>query len=241
MQVAELGPDRLARFSVQEIAAAASSRLAADAVTAPIRVLIADDHAMVRSGLSAFLMATDDLELVGEATNGSEAVRQCANLRPDVVLMDLVMPGMDGPAAIREIHAAQPEVHIIALTSFPEEDLVQRALESGAMSYLLKNVGADELGEAIRRAKAGQSTLAPEAAQALISRTRHPAQRYDLTQREREVLALMVKGLSNPEIAERLIVGRSTAKFHVSSVLTKLGVSSRTEAVALALQHRLID
>jgi NarL family two-component system response regulator LiaR len=209
--------------------------------TTAIRVLIADDHAMVRSGLAAFLMANEDLELVGEASNGVEAVRTCAKVRPDVVLMDLVMPGMDGATAIREIHAAQPEVQVIALTSFPEEDLVQRALESGAISYLLKNVSADELAEAIRRAKAGRSTLAPEAAQALILRARQPVQSYDLTQREREVLALMVKGLSNPEIAQRLIVGRSTAKFHVSSVLTKLGVSSRTEAVALALQHHLVD
>ena len=206
-----------------------------------IRVLIADDHAMVRSGLAAFLMANEDLELVGEASNGVEAVRACAKVRPDVVLMDLVMPGMDGATAIREIHAVQPDVQVIALTSFPEEDLVQRALESGAISYLLKNVSADELAEAIRRAKAGRSTLAPEAAQALILRARQPVQTYDLTQREREVLALMVKGLSNPEIAQRLIVGRSTAKFHVSSVLTKLGVSSRTEAVALALQHHLVD
>jgi len=209
--------------------------------SAPIRVLITDDHAMVRSGLSAFLMANEDLELVGEASSGAEAVRACAEVRPDVVLMDLVMPGMDGATAIREIHQAQPEIQIIALTSFPEEDLVQRALESGAISYLLKNVGADELADAIRRARAGQSTLAPEAAQVLIQRTRQPAQGHDLTQREREVLALMVKGLSNPEIAERLIVGRSTAKFHVSSVLNKLGVSSRTEAVALALQHRLVE
>jgi len=209
--------------------------------SAPIRVLITDDHAMVRSGLSAFLMVNDDLELVGEASSGAEAVRACAEVRPDVVLMDLVMPGMDGAKAIREIHQAQPEIQIIALTSFPEEDLVQRALESGAISYLLKNVGADELADAIRRARAGQSTLAPEAAQVLIQRARQPAQGHDLTQREREVLALMVKGLSNPEIAERLIVGRSTAKFHVSSVLNKLGVSSRTEAVALALQHRLVD
>jgi len=209
--------------------------------SAPIRVLITDDHAMVRSGLAAFLLVNDDLELVGEASNGAEAIEACAEIKPDVVLMDLVMPGMDGATAIREIHAAQPEIQIIALTSFPEEDLVQRALESGAISYLLKNVGADELADAIRRARAGQSTLAPEAAQVLVQRARQPAQGHDLTQREREVLALMVKGLSNPEIAERLIVGRSTAKFHVSSVLTKLGVSSRTEAVALALQLRLVD
>ena len=211
------------------------------ATTPPIRVMVADDHAMVRSGLAAFLMASEGLELVGEAANGLEAVRLSAQVQPVVVLMDMVMPGMDGPTAIKEIHTAQPAVQIIALTSFPEEDLIQRALEAGAISYLLKNVGADELADAIRRAKDGRSTLAPEAAQALILRARQPTHTYDLTQREREVLALMVKGLSNPEIAQRLIVGRSTAKFHVSSVLTKLGVSSRTEAVALALQNRLVD
>jgi NarL family two-component system response regulator LiaR len=209
----------------------------------PIRVLIADDHAMVRSGLAAFLLANDDLELVGEASNGSEAVRTCAELRPDVVLMDLVMPGMDGPTAIRAIHESYPDIQVIALTSFPEEDLVARALGAGAISYLLKNVGADELAGAIRGAKAGRPTLAPEAARVLILRSRQPAQGqgHDLTPREREVLALMVKGLSNPEIAQQLLVGRSTAKFHVSSVLTKLGVSSRTEAVALALQQHLVD
>jgi NarL family two-component system response regulator LiaR len=209
--------------------------------TTPIRVLIADDHAMVRSGLAAFLQASDDLELVGEASNGSEAVRVCGETRPDVVLMDLVMPGMDGATAIREIHQSYPDIQVIALTSFPEEDLVQRALGSGAISYLLKNVGAEELAGAIRGAKAGRSTLAPEAAQALILRAREQPHAYDLTPREREVLGLMVKGLNNPEIASRLVVGRSTVKFHVSSVLTKLGVSSRTEAVALALQQHLMD
>jgi two-component system, NarL family, response regulator LiaR len=207
----------------------------------PIRIVIADDHAMVRSGLAAFLLVNDDLELVAEASNGAEAVRVCAQMSPDVVLMDLVMPGMDGPTAMGEIRQRNPEIQIIALTSFPEEDLVQRALGAGAISYLLKNVGADELAAAIRAARAGRPTLAPEAAQALITRARQPqAAEYDLTAREQEVLALMVKGLSNPEIARRLVVGRSTAKFHVSSVLTKLGVSSRTEAVALALQHKLV-
>ena len=207
----------------------------------PIRVLIADDHAMVRSGLAAFLQASDDMELVGEASNGSEAVRRCAEIQPDVVLMDLVMPGMDGATAIREIHQSFPGIQVIALTSFPEEDLVQRALGSGAISYLLKNVGAEELAGAIRGAKVGRPTLAPEAAQALITRVRHPAQGHDLTAREREVLALLVKGMTNAQIAQRLIVGRSTVKFHVSSVLTKLGVSSRTEAVALALQLKLVE
>ncbi|MBV9547495.1 MAG: response regulator transcription factor [Chloroflexi bacterium] len=206
----------------------------------PIRIVIADDHAMVRSGLAAFLMVNDDFELLAEASNGAEAVRICAQMRPDVVLMDLVMPGVDGPTAIAEIRAANPDIQIIALTSFPEEDLVQRALGAGAISYLLKNVGADELAEAIRGARVGRPTLAPEATQALITRTRQPQPVYDLTPREQEVLALMVKGLSNPEIARHLVVGRSTAKFHVSSVLTKLGVGSRTEAVALALQHNLV-
>jgi NarL family two-component system response regulator LiaR len=206
----------------------------------PIRIVIADDHAMVRSGLAAFLTVNEDLELVGEASNGAEAVRLCAQVRPDVVLMDLVMPGVDGPTAIGEIRRANPDIQVIALTSFPEEDLVQRALGAGAISYLLKNVGADELATAIRSAQAGRPTLAPEAAQALIARARQPQMTFELTPREHEVLALMVKGLSNPEIARRLVVGRSTAKFHVSSVLTKLGVSSRTEAVALALQHNLV-
>jgi NarL family two-component system response regulator LiaR len=205
------------------------------------RVMIVDDHAMVRSGLSAFISAADDLELVGEAANGTEAVRMCADARPDVILMDLVMPGMDGVATTRAIRERFPNVRVIALTSFPEDRLVQDVLEAGALSYLLKNVGVDDLARAIRAARAGQSTLAPEAAQVLIQRAIQPKPRgYDLSPREREVLTLMVQGLNNPDIAERLVVGRSTVKFHVSSILSKLGVQSRTEAVALAVQHHIV-
>jgi NarL family two-component system response regulator LiaR len=205
------------------------------------RVLIVDDHAMVRSGLAAFLSVSDDLELVGEADSGTQALRMIADRNPDVVLMDLVMPGMDGVQTTRAVRERFPDVRVIALTSFPEDKLVQEVLEAGALSYLLKNVSADELGRAIRAARVGQPTLAPEAAQALISRVTAPkSPGHDLSPREREVLALMVQGLNNPDIAERLVVGRSTVKFHVSSILGKLGVQSRTEAVALAVQHHLV-
>jgi NarL family two-component system response regulator LiaR len=207
----------------------------------PIRVMIVDDHAVVRSGLAAFLMVFDDLELAGEAGGGEEAVRLCAELQPDVVLMDLVMPKMDGATATRALRERCPEVQVIALTSFKEEELVQGVLQAGAISYLLKNVSAEELAGAIRAAYAGRSTLAPEAAQALVQAATHPpAPGRDLTPREREVLALMVEGLNNPEIAARLVVSQSTVKFHVSSILSKLGVTSRTEAVALAVQHHLV-
>ncbi len=207
-----------------------------------IRVMLVDDHAVVRSGLAAFLLAFDDFELVGEAGSGEEAIAIYADLRPDVVLMDLVMPGMDGATATRAIRQRCPQIRVIALTSFKEEDLVQGALQAGAIGYLLKNVTADELANAIRSAYVGRPTLAPEAAQALIhAATQPPAPGSDLTAREREVLALMIEGLNNSEIADRLIVSRSTVKFHVSSILSKLGAASRTEAVALAVQHRLLS
>ena len=207
-----------------------------------IRVLLVDDHAMLRKGLRFFLTGFDDLELVGEAASGKEAIRLCAELQPDVVLMDMVMPDMDGAAATQAIRQQSPSVEVIALTSFQEEDLIERALQAGAISYLLKNVSAQALAEAIRRAHAGHSTLAPEATEVLVKATRQRGGQHDygLTERELEVLSLLVEGLSNAEIAERLVVSVATVKFHVRGILSKLGVSSRTEAVALAWQQSLI-
>jgi two-component system, NarL family, response regulator LiaR len=208
----------------------------------PIRVMLVDDHAVVRSGLGTFLLASDDMELVGEASSGEQALSMCSQAKPDVILMDLVMPGMDGATATRKIREQCPEIQVIALTSFKEQELVQGALQAGAIGYLLKDISADELANAIRAAYAGKPTLAPEAAQALIQATRMPAEKvgFDLTEREREVLALMIEGLNNSEIADRLVVSRSTAKFHVSSILSKLRASSRTEAVAIAVQNNLV-
>jgi NarL family two-component system response regulator LiaR len=207
-----------------------------------IRVLIADDHEMVRSGLNAFLSGMEDLEPIGEAGSGEEAIRLCGELRPDVVLMDMMMPGMGGVEATRAIVTDCPDVRVIALTSFPEDGLVNQALAAGAMSYLLKNVAAADLACAIRDAVDGRPTLAPEATQALIRTATRPAvPGQDLSPREREVLAQMNHGLSNRAIADRLVISRSTVDFHVSNILSKLGVSSRTEAVAFAIQHKLLD
>jgi NarL family two-component system response regulator LiaR len=211
-----------------------------------IRVMIVDDHGMVRRGLATILKVKPDLELVAEASSGREAVRLCEQAQPDVILMDLVMPDMGGAEATAAIRERCPSVQVIALTSFQEKELVREALQAGAIGYLLKNVSADDLAAAIREAHAGRSTLAPEAIQVLIQdeargggADRDLGEAFNLTPREQEVLALMVEGLNNPEIAERLVVSRSTAKAHVSNILSKLGVSNRAEAIALALQHNL--
>ncbi len=210
--------------------------------TNPIRVLLVDDHAVVRSGLAAFMMVFDDLELVGEASDGREAVLQCEALQPDVVLMDLIMPEMDGATATQAIRGRWPNIQVVVLTSFKEDDLVQGALRAGAIGYLLKNTSADHLAQAIRGAIVGRATLAPEAAQALIHahHSLYQTIHFDLTEREKEVLLLMTQGLNNVEIADRLFVSRSTVKFHVSSVLSKLNANTRTEAVAIALQNHLV-
>lgn len=206
-----------------------------------IRVLLADDHDMVRQGLAVFLQVCDDLELVGEAASGADAVQMCAAIRPDVVLMDLMMPEMDGVTATRLLRERFPEIRVIALTSFQEEGLVQQALQAGALSYLLKNVSAEHLAAAIRSAHAGRPTLAPEATQELIRAAATPlAPGHDLTTRERDVLRCLVSGLTNGEIAGQLGVSQSTIKFHVSSILSKLGAAGRTEAVAVALHHHLV-
>jgi NarL family two-component system response regulator LiaR len=209
-------------------------------MTDHIRIMLVDDHAVVRSGLSAFLSVNSDLELVGEAENGEQAVARAGILKPDVILMDLMMPVMDGVAATRAIKQHNPSIQIIALTSFQEDELVQGAMKVGAIGYLMKNVSARELAAAIRAAKDGKMTLSPEAAQALVRATQQAAETNDLTERERQVLKLMVEGLNNAEIAERLVVSLSTVKYHISNVLMKLGVDNRVAAVTMAIQKKLV-
>ena len=183
----------------------------------------------------------DDLQLAGEAENGAAAIQLCGEILPDVMLMDMVMPDMDGATATRIIRQQFPQVQVIALTSFKEGNLIKNALEAGAIAYLLKDVSADDLARAIRAAHAGRATLSPEAAQALVETANQPpAPGLDLTEREREVLALMIEGLNNTQIAGRLTVSPSTIKSHVSNILSKLGVASRTEAVTLALRNHII-
>jgi NarL family two-component system response regulator LiaR len=206
-----------------------------------IRVLLVDDHAVVRSGLSKFLMVNKDMELVGEASDGSEAIQLAGLHQPDVVLMDLMMPGVDGITATREIRRKYPQVKVIALTSFSDQNMVQGALQAGAAGYLQKNVTAAELANAIRSAHAGRMTLSPEAVQVLANSVTQPQLPGNaLTERECEVLTCMVEGLNNNEIAARLFVSIGTVKFHISNIFQKLGVDSRVEAVKLAIERKLV-
>ena len=213
-----------------------------DKPSQPIRVMLVDDHTMVRHGLATFLKVFDDLELAGEAESGEAAIQLCAEIKPDVILMDMVLPLMDGTTTTRTIRKQFPQVQVVILTSFKDGELIKNALGAGAIGYLLKDVSADELAQAIRAAHAGRATLSAEVAQALVQTTAQPpAPGLDLTAREREVLALLVDGLNNSQIAKKLTVSPSTIKSHVSNILSKLGVSSRTEAVALTLKKHILQ
>lgn len=206
----------------------------------PIQVLIVDDHAMLRKGLAVFLLSYSDLRLVGEAANGEEALALCAEKHPAVVLMDLMMPIMDGVTATRLIRRDFPDIQVIALTSFGEEGLIKGVIQAGAISYLLKKVSADDLASAIRGAKSGNAVFASEVTEILVQSIRQPTPAFQiLTVREKQVLALMVKGMSNDDIACHLTISLSTAKSHVSNILGKLGLASRTEAITKVLEHNL--
>jgi NarL family two-component system response regulator LiaR len=206
-----------------------------------IRVLLVDDHAVVRSGLSKFLLVNKDLELAGEASDGAEAIQMAATCHPDVILMDVLMPGMDGISATREIHRKYPQMKIVALTSFSEQNMVQGALQAGAIGYLQKNVTALELGNAIRSAYAGRMTLSPEAAEVLAnSVTQAHLPGNELTEREQDVLRCMVEGMNNNEIAQKLVVSLGTVKFHISNIFQKMGVDSRVEAVKMAIEQKMV-
>lgn len=209
--------------------------------SAPIRVMIVDDHTVIRMGIRFALLAFDDIEVVGEVGSGQEAIDLGMRVQPDVVLMDLVMPGMNGVEATKALRAACPGTQVLALTSFQEGHLVQNALQAGAIGYLLKDVSVDELARAVRLAAQGQPSLAPAAGQALVqTATQAPKLGHDLTERERDVLALLVEGLSNQQVAERLVISPATVKFHISSIRSKLRATSRTEVVILAMQHKLV-
>jgi len=205
-----------------------------------IRVMLVDDHAVVRRGLRGFLELLRDIEVVGEAEDGAQAVALADRLRPDVILMDLLMPVMDGLTAIAEIKKAQPEIEIVAVTSFIEEQKVTAALEAGASGYLLKDAEPDEVANAIRSAHAGEVHLDPAVAKLLTQRLRSkPAERpvEPLTDREREVLAHVARGSANKEIAHALGITERTARTHVSNILGKLGLVSRTQAALWAVEH----
>lgn len=207
-----------------------------------IRVLLVDDHAVIRSGLRFFLSTISDIEVVGEASGGEMGLSLCQKLSPDVVLMDLIMPGMDGITAIKLIKERFPQIQVITLTSFQEKEMIQESLRAGAISYLIKNVGAAELQNTIRMAYEGKSILAPEAVQVLVSTVADPSKiGDDLTERENEVLSLMAEGLSNDQIASKLTVSRNTIRYHVRNILSKLEATNRTKAVSIAVKNGLVN
>lgn len=207
----------------------------------PIRVMIVDDHLMVRDGLRVFLSVYEDIKVVAEADDGEQAVVLCRGERPDVVLMDLLMPNLDGIEATRRIRSEDDSIQVIALTSFAEKELVEKAFRAGAISYLLKDVHSDKLAETIREASRGRSTIDSAAAQALVESTGAGTPiGEDLTQREQEILVMLTEGKTNKEIAKQLSLSEGTVRFHVSNILSKLGVNNRTEAASMAIQQGLI-
>jgi DNA-binding NarL/FixJ family response regulator len=215
-----------------------------DSRSGQIRVLVVDDHEVVRRGLRGFLDLLDDIDVVGEAADGAQAVAQADALEPDVVLMDLLMPQMDGITAISAIRTAHPETEIVALTSFIEEDKVTTALEAGASGYLLKDASADEVADAIRAAHAGEIHLDPQVARVLTQRLRARKEEPPteaLTPREVEVLRRVAAGAANKEIAYELSITERTARTHVSNILGKLGLASRTQAALWAVEHKMLD
>jgi two-component system, NarL family, response regulator LiaR len=209
--------------------------------SALIKVLIVDDHQVVRDGLNLMLMVNPGFLCVGQAENGQEAIQLCAELKPDVILMDLRMPEMDGIEATRLIHKDNPQVQVVALTSFEDKELVKKALRAGAISYILKNAAMEIIIRSVREAYEGRPTLSPAVIDALIENQEDQIPPEELTARELEILKLMAEGLTNRSIAERLFISEATARFHVSNILAKLGAANRTEAVRQANKRHLID
>lgn len=214
-------------------------------MTKPIKVLLVDDHEMVRIGLSAVLSTEEDLEIVGEASNGEDGIRLAQAYKPDVIMMDLVMDGMDGVETTRRIMELMPDSKVIVLTSYVDDDKLYPVIEAGAFSYLLKTSRAAEIAEAIRAAARGQSVLEPQVTAKMMNRLRETKQQdnahEELTEREMEVLRLIAEGKSNQEIADTLFIGVKTVKFHVTNLLAKLGVEDRTQAAIYALKNGLMD
>jgi len=207
-----------------------------------IKVLIVDDHPLVRHGIKTLLDVYDDIEVIGEAENGQEALEMCKKNKPDVVLMDLIMPGVNGIEATKEIMKNWSYIKVVTLTSFVDKKLIEDSLKAGAIGYVLKNISGDKLVATIRDANKGKSTLSSEASDFLISNIKKPpVADYQLTSQEKNILACLVEGLSNKKIAQKLVLSLSTVKFHVSNILNKLGVSSRTEAVSLAIKNKLVQ
>jgi NarL family two-component system response regulator LiaR len=207
-----------------------------------IRILVVDDHSITRDGVKALLSIYEDLDYAGGANNGKEAVEMCKKIKPDVVLMDIEMPVMDGIDAASIIREENPAIKIIALTSFADKKLVGAAIKAGAISYILKNVSPDKIAETIRDAFAGKSNLSPEATQAIIEEVKEPSpNKFSFTKQEMNILNLIVKGYSNKTIASKLYISQHTVKFHIGNILSKLGAETRTEAAAIATRNKLVS